>query len=179
MNDEPIEDIYFNWLYQKVAYVECPTPSLTYWKLFKHLYSTEFVWLVACDDNRVKDGLDLRIEFHRNVSMSSEEESIFMFSGCSVLECLIAFCRRAEFLTDISAKDWFWKLLDNLKLSDLNDAKENFDHYALEVLDRFVWRTYKQNGEGGLFPLKNTNLDQRKVEIWYQFCEYLTEEELI
>ncbi len=46
-----------------MIHVEVPTPSLTYWKLFRTLYSTEFVWLLSGDDNRAEDGLELREEF--------------------------------------------------------------------------------------------------------------------
>ena len=35
--DEPIEETYFKWLYHKVASVDFPTPSLTYWALLREL----------------------------------------------------------------------------------------------------------------------------------------------
>lgn len=173
--NEPIEDLYFNWLYQKVASIENPTPSLTYWTLLRDLHSTEFVWLISGDDNRCEDGLDLRREFRRTAFIDLDLP--WMLLGCSVLEMLIAFSRRAEFDTDLTARQWFWVFMENLGLKDLNDAHRNITHRVSHILDRFIWRTYSSNGQGGLFPLKYTQHDQRGVEIWYQFCEYLVDQE--
>lgn len=175
--DEPIEDVYLNWLYAKVASVDVPTPSLTHWTLIRDLHATEFVWLVSGDDNRCQDGLDVRREFHREALLDDPDLS-WMNLECSVLEMLIAFSRRAEFDTDIPARDWFWIFLENLGLNELNDAQPNITERVQESLDRFVWRTYLPNGEGGLFPLHEPKHDQRKVEIWYQYCEYLVDQEL-
>lgn len=175
--DEPIEEVYFNWLYSKVAAVEVPTPSLTYWTLLRDLHSIEFVWLVQGDDNRAEDGLDLRREF-LNLS-HLEQEPAWMNIGCSLLEMLIAFARRCEFETDISVRDWFWIMMQNLNLHELNDAQRRISHRSREILDKLVWRTYHPNGSGGLFPLSSTPNDQRKVEIWYQWCEYVVDQDIL
>ena len=173
--NEPIEDVYFNWLYQKVASVENPTPSLTYWTLLRDLHSTEFVWLISGDDNRCEDGLDLRREFYRTVMIDADIP--WMNLGCSVLEMLSAFGRRAEFDTNLSSRQWFWVFLENLGLKDFNDAHPNITRHVDAVLQRLIWRTYQPNGHGGLFPLRSPQHDQRGVEIWYQFCEYLVDQE--
>jgi hypothetical protein len=175
--NEPIEDVYFNWLYTKVASVDVPTPSLTYWTLLRDLHATEFPWLVSGDDNRCLDGVELRREFNREVLIDYDPP--WMMMGCSVLEMLIAFSRRAEFTTDISAREWFWIFLDNLGLKEQNDAQQNISEYVAVVLDRFIWRTYRPDGSGGMFPLRYPERDQREVEIWYQFCEYLVDQELV
>jgi len=171
--NEPIEDVYFNWLYTKVASVDVPTPSTTYYTLLRDLHSTEFVWLVSGDDNRAEDGLGVRREFF--TQMRLDEDIPWMFLGCSVLEMLIAFSRRAEFDTDIPARDWFWTFLRNLHLDDLCDARYRISERVAQVMDQFIWRTYLPNGEGGMFPLRDPPEDQRKVELWYQFCEYVVD----
>ena len=177
MNEEPIEDVYFHWLYVKVAAVDIPTPSTTYWKLLKELHSFEFVWLVTGDDNRAEDGLDIRREF---LNMSQLDEDPYWINiGCSVLEMLIAFSRKAEFVTDLDAHEWFWIFIENLNLDNLTDATRHISQKTAEVLDKFVWRTYSRNGDGGLFPLNNADHDQRKVEVWYQFCAYLVDREIV
>lgn len=173
--NEPIESTYFNWLCAKVMQIENPTPSLTYWNLLRELHNTEFVWLLSGDDNRAEDGLDLRPEFL--TASFLKRDSFWENVGCSVLEMLIALARRAEFETDIPAKDWFWTFIDNLGLLDFNDASDENPEIIKEILFRFIWRTYEYNGVGGLFPLRNPEHDQRKVEIWYQFAEYLTDQE--
>jgi hypothetical protein len=175
--NEPIENLYFNWLYSKVASTEVPTPSLTYLKLFRLLHTSEFVWLVSGDDNRAEDGLELRKQFLRESFIKHETPWIEI--ECSVLEMLIAFSKRAEFQTDLTAREWFWIFLVNLGLSELNDAASRIDQTVSDVLDVFVWRTYNFDGAGGMFPINNPRRDQRKLEIWYQFCDYLIDQELV
>ena len=165
----PLEKLYFKWLCAKVIQVKHPTPSLTYKKLLNCLHTTEFVWLVMCDDNRAMDGLELRVEFMYECDVPDNPE--WRAQGCSVLEMLIAFSRRAEFDTEIPAKEWFWEFLDNLGLKNCNDADIELADVE-EILDTFIWRTYDANGYGGLFPIEDTPNDQREIEIWYQFCEY-------
>lgn len=175
--NEPIESSYFNWLIAKVMQLENPTPSLTFWKLLKQLYTTEFVWLVPNDDNRVQDGLDLRPEFLREAHL--EEDALFDGFGCSVLEMFIAFARRIEFDTDEPLRDIFWRFVENLGLSDFNDAVfDDVDSFVVsEMLTTFIWRTYTPDGYGGMFPLRYPKHDQRKIEIWYQYCEWVAEQD--
>lgn len=175
MLEEPIEEAYFKWLYSKVAKVEVPTPSLTYWTLLRDLHSTEFVWVVAGDDNRAEEGLELRREFLWQIGESGSWTSL----GSSVLEMLIALSRRAEFNTSWKARKWFWIFMENLGLDELNDAQQGITEQVSRVMDRFIWRTYRRDGFGGLFPLHHPEefpeADQRKVELWYQFCYYVAD----
>ena len=172
--DEPIEDAYFNWLHSKVDSTDVPTPSLTHYTLLRVLHSIEFVWTVVGDDNRAEDGLDVRREFLRNVDLPEEQ---WTHMPCSVLELLIAFSRKAAFQTDISDREWFWIFLDNLNLAEMTDARNNVAERVYDRIEKFIWRLYRPNGRGGLFPLEHTERDQRKVELWYQFCEYVDERE--
>lgn len=174
---EPIENLYFNWLYSKVASVDVPTPSLTFVKLLRALYTTEYVWLVSGDDNRVEDGLELRKQFLRESFLRHDDE--FLHVSCSVLEMLIAFSKRAEFQTDLSAREWFWIFLDNIGLAELSDATDGIEQSVDETLYSVIWRTYNFDGGGGLFPINNPKRDQRKLEIWYQFCDYLIDHDLV
>jgi hypothetical protein len=177
--DEPIEDLYFNWLYAKVAYRKISTPSTRYQSLLYYLHRTEFVWLVSGDDNRAEEGQELRREFL--YELNEDSEITWMDMGCSVLEMLIAFSKRAAFHTDESPESWFWVCIDNLGLSELYDSSYS-DNKKAEiigpVLEVFVWRMYDKLGRGGLFPLRRSDQDQSKVEIWYQFCEYLIDQNI-
>lgn len=173
--NEPDEQIYFNWLYNKVSFVMNPTPSLTFYSLFKALHNTEFLWTIDGDANRAQDGLDVRREFLKEARIATNE--YWQSIGCSVLEMFIALSRRAEFNTDTDAKDWFWIFLDNLGLSDFSDA--NFKVLKVnDIIHTFIWRNYKNNGAGGLFPLEYPRENQRRVEIWYQLHGYLSENNL-
>lgn len=174
---EPIESTYFNWLCAKVMMLENPTPSLTFWKLLRELHNTEFVWLVPNDDNRVQDGLDLRPEFLTQASLERDED--FLHTACSVFEMLIAFARRIEFDTDEPLQDLFWMFVENLGLKEFNDAVfDDVDPFVIsDILTNFIWRTYEPDGRGGMFPLHEPKRDQRKVEIWYQYCDYAMEQD--
>lgn len=170
--DEPLENLYFNWLCAKVTHVENPSPSNVYWRLLRTLHNTEYVWLVTGDDNRAEDGIELRDEFMTQSNYYDDPEE-FRGVSCSLLEMLIAFSRRAEFMTTQSAKDWFWEFIDNIGLLECTDASELTEDDIGERLYSIIWRTYDPAGRGGLFPMSDPPEDQRKTEIWYQFCEYL------
>lgn len=174
---EPLENLYFNWLCAKVNRPENSTPSLTYTKLLKRLHTTEFVWLVSGDDNRAEDGVDLRNDFL--IEAQLPEDPMWLEEPCSVLEMLIAFSKRAEYATDSSYLGWFWEFLENLGLREFNDAAYNgFTKKIDDILFRFVWRQYDFRGRGGgMFPLQDTPQDQKEVEIWYQFCDYLNDQD--
>lgn len=172
-----LDSMYFDWLYAKVVKTPNNTPSNRYYELMRALYGTEFVWLVNGDDNRAEDGLDLRQEFLReartvNADISEWRES----DGCSMLEMLIALAKRCEFQTDDSAYDWFWEFLENLGLNELVDSSFPADGID-DILDDFNWRRYDYDGRGGIFPIEHPTEDQRGVEIWYQFHEYLADQD--
>ena len=171
---EPIESAYFNWLCAKVLN---PSNQIRYWKLLSELHHTEFVWTVDApmDENRAEDGLDLRREYVDTTH--NEPDPSWAWLGCSILEMLIAFSRRAAFVTERSSRDWFWECLKNLGIDHLSDGV--FDGHDISgIMERLIWRTYEYNGEGGLFPIHDPGEDQRRVEIWYQFCEYLVDHDI-
>lgn len=170
-----VEERYFNWLYSKIVQTQNPTPSLSYLTLARDLHAVEFVWLVVGDDNRAEDGLELRKVFLKMFPENGPWSNL----GCSVLEMLIAFSERAEFETSLTSGEWFWMFLENLNISELNDAAVDITPQVQEALEVFVWRTYEPNGFGGLFPLERPECDQREVEIWYQFCAYIDENDIL
>ena len=174
MSQQPLDELYLTWLYSQIGSVKLKTLSRTYWSLLRQLYTKEFVWIVANDDNRVEDGRYLRYEFLDD-QMIVDPDPEWMDLGCSVLEMLIGLSRRLSFEAEGKSRDWFWILLENLGLESYND-KTYSSHEAVDaVLEQVIWRTYSQNGAGGLFPLKHPKKDQRKVELWYQLNSYLLE----
>lgn len=168
---EPIENLYFNWLCAKVTHTNVPTPSNSHFKLFRRLHTTEYVWVIPNDKNRADDGVELRLDFLREARVQDEEP--WHHLPCSVLEMLIALAYRADFhFEEVNAPQWFWFFLGNLGLADFVDSNYN-DAVTVDILDKFVWRTYEPNGQGGsIFPMNDPPRDQREVEIWYQLWEY-------
>lgn len=175
---EPIENLYFNWLCAKVIHTEVPTPSNSHWKLMRKLYTTEYVFVLPNDKNRADDGVELRLDFLREARVRDEEP--WHHEPCCVLEMLIAFAYRANFqFEEVTPQEWFWFFLGNLGLADFVDANYN-EAIVTDILDRFVWRTYRFNGAGGsILPMKNAPRDQREVEVWYQMVDYAAANDLI
>ncbi len=170
---EPIEAEYFDWLRAKVL----PKNTNTYYDLLQTLYSTEFVWFIQGDKNRQEDGLELRQYFLNELKL---EKDIFWFNEpCSILEVLISLADRASFQTDISIRDWVWTFIANLGLEEYRQVSEQDALVIEDILYTFVWRTYEPSGYGGIFPMISTENDQRKVELWYQFCEYVDDQGLL
>jgi len=174
--DEPVENLYFNWLCAKVVDKDTFPVTDHYWKLLRKLQHTEFVWLLSGDDNRAEDGKELRSEFIFASEIPDNVEWRTVV-GCSVLEMFIAFARRAEFQTEVPVRDWFWEFIDNLGLDQFDDRSYFDENFVDEILTQFIWRTYSPDGVGGLFPILTPSLDQREVEVFYQFCEYLVDQD--
>lgn len=181
MSLEPLDELYFQWLYAQVASLRLKNPTRTHWCLTKQLHTTEFFGYLPNDDNRVYDGKELRLEFLEN-NPDQHPERVWLEEGASFLEMMIALSRRLSFADErASSAEWFWRLISNLNLHDLPDSEwtsepaRGVSLAVAEVLQTLNDRTYEYNGRGGLFPLKYTDIDQRHVEIWYQMNYYLIE----
>lgn len=172
---ETLDDLYLTWLYSQVGSVRVRNPAKTHWTLLKQLYTKEFIWFIPNDDNRAEDGRELRHEFIAAEGLTDVDPA-WMELGCSMLEMLIALSRRAYFEDGHSVRDWFWILLRNLGLDTCTDKSRYERREVDEVLETVIHRRYDRNGNGGLFPLYNPAKDQRRVEIWYQLCEYLLQQ---
>lgn len=174
-----LDEEYFVWLYTQVGNPNLKNPSRTHWSLTRQLFTKEFLWFVPNDDNRVEDGKYLRYEFLETNGIESPDSN-WMGLGCSMLEMLIGLSRRLSWQSDGEPREWFWELLENIEIAQYNDREYNTDKKIAdridEVLNRVIWRTYDQDGVGGLFPLMEADKDQRKVEIWYQLSAYLIAE---
>ena len=67
-------------------------------------------------------------------------------------------------------------MVHSLGLSDMtNDIWD--EKYVDQVIERFLERKYKRNGDGGLFIVRRKDIDMRKEEIWYQLCWHINEME--
>lgn len=174
--DAPLDEQYLTWLYSKVAPVKARRLDLRFWRLFKILYTKEFVWIIPNDNNRVEDGRDLRYRFLEEQQLDHVDPN-WMGLGCSMFELILAVGDRLAFQIGGDQAGWFWELLANLGLNTFSDARSFADEEVEDVLDNLIWRTYRKNGKGGLFPLRHPHEDQTKVEIWYQMSEFILEYE--
>lgn len=172
----PLDELYLNWLYSQVGDVSRRNPHKTYWSILRLLYVKEFLWFVANDDNRAEDGKNLRYEFLVDSRIDSVDRN-WMQLPCSFLEMLIGLSRRLCFEDErMSAADWFWHLMQTIDLAKYNDAKQIPHQEVDDILNTVIFRTYRRDGQGGLFPLKHPHhRNQQEVEIWYQLNAYLME----
>lgn len=180
---EPLDELYFKWLYEQVAVSDFDDRDLTYWKVLRVLFTKEFVWVpnFVSDENRAHDGIALRDEF-LEVNAVRDVDPDWMEVGCSVLELMVGLARRLEFqATKGRAHYWFWVLMENIGLIGYSDDRR-FTKRLLDriddMLDGLIYRNYEDSGLGGFFPLLDPRHDQRDRELWYQMCDYIMEKEL-
>lgn len=175
---EPLDELYLVWLYAQVENPNLKNPRRTFWNLCRALFTTEFVWFVPNDDARIEDGRELRYQFLDDAEIP-EVDPAWIDQGVSYLEMLIALSRRGAYQNDMPAPKWFWLMIRNLGLYECNDSfnTEQLASIVEEVTDQVTFRQYHMDGRGGLFPLKRPAEDQTKVELWYQMCAYIIENE--
>lgn len=174
MSSGTLDDQYFAWLCGQVMDVRTRKGTGTYWNLLRQLFSTEFTWFVPNDDCRAEDGRELRDEWASLEDVRVDPNWATL--GCSFLEMLIGLARRLEFQTEYDLEYWFWHLLTNLRLLGFNDRSKYSTEEVNDRTSMVMQRTYDRNGLGGLFPLRCTTKDQRKVELWDQLNAYLLQD---
>lgn len=164
---------YFEWLVKMAGNYQ------EYAKLLNRLYNIEYIWdpRIETDANRADDGLGLRLLY------SAEVRSEFKFSlrPCSVLEMLLGLSHRIEIdIMGEPGKDniyrWFWVMIHNLGLDPMTN--DFFDEmYVDHVIGNWLSRNIDpETGKGGIFPVNGRmHEDQRKLPIWEQMGEYLSQ----
>jgi hypothetical protein len=174
----PLDEAYFVWLYSQVGSVQNRNRSKTYWTLLRLLHEKKFTWTKKFDKdgNRAQDGKNLRREFLRTTGTALNKiDDGWMDLDCSMLELFVALSWKLAFEGEGEPHEWFWVLIDNIGLTECNDANPPEKVIIDEILDKVIYREYARNGAGGLFPLQRTKEDQRGVELWYQMQAYLLE----
>lgn len=148
---------------------------MTHYMLLEIAHSIEFYEKIPNDDNRCKDGMAIREKY---VSDTNNSKPVLPF--VSILEVMIGISYRMmdyDWILGVDTpEECFWILINNLELTIFSDdyIESSGEISILETAFKdVVERSYSKNGEGGLFPLKTTDKDQRLVEIWYQMAEWV------
>lgn len=174
-----IENDYYHWI-TSLASEWCYDYG-SFQKLFDYLYSREFYSVIKKDDNRAADGIDFRTRFIDGHPYYTYRDCyLYLTKPCNILElmCALAFRCDEDIMYDPDQGNrsgyWFYEMLKSMHLDGMSD-----DCYDADIVERivnnFLERKYKRNGEGGLFTIRNTNQDVRKVEIWFQLLWHLNE----
>ena len=170
---------YYNWLLEKVDCKEYPVSQ--YSILLKQMFTTDYIWELPMDENRAKDGINLRYRFIYEKNLGVENKEIIDNTPCNILELMVALSLRCE--EDIMkdedignrTSDWFWGMVKSLGMILFLDNKygTRYDRKIIfKILENFMTRKYDPDGFGSLFTVKGST-DMRDKEIWYQMHEYL------
>lgn len=183
-------DEYYNWL------VNIAFPgdlSKNYTTLLDFLYKTEYkCGKRSKNHNRWCDGIHLRDEFEteylkngKNKRLPESIRSFFSFienpiksdAPCSMLEMMVALCKRCEnIMSDDRYGDrthqWFWIMLVSLGLGKMSNDRFN-EKEAIEIVKTFLSNQYNPDGRGGLFTIREFSGDMREMDIWTQMCWFL------
>lgn len=168
-------DGYYQWLLDRLSEIN---GKESYWLLMKTLQDKAFYSFIPNDDNRGTDGKALRLQYE-----SETHDTVNDLAGqCTMLEFFIALAIRCYGVISedngYTPEKWFWELLKNVGLDQFTDDNyaEKGGQIAIDgILNKILDRKYTCSGKGGLFPLKKSSVDQKKVEIWYQMMSYLQE----
>jgi hypothetical protein len=177
-----LNDGYFKWLLGILGFKD-PINDCGYISMLSYLYSTDFKLtdpVVGHDDNRLDDGFELRAQYSNNFT-DPEFPTIFE-EPVSVLEVLTAFAVRIDddIMYDgaLHASKWFFIMIDNLGMTNFTDDRLGLDWVIddeEQIIDIWMSRQYGPSGRGTIFPINNTGVDQRNVEMWYQMQEWFKE----
>ena len=174
-----LERNYYEWLcHQICTTLECTRKACEYSKLLYFLYSTPFDYTIEMDFYRAQSGINLRYDFGKEKHVSAEDISGYLTDkSCSVLEMIIALCKRIDYILMDSDKGdttgtWFWTIIGNLMLDKYPDHDFKPDDVIVRNL---LNRDYTKDGVGSMFPMPGCRHNLREVDIWYQAMWYVTD----
>ena len=157
-----------------------------YLRLCTILQDTEFIPRLDMDENRCYDCRELRREFADDYSESPDILDGLYGENGTMMELLVVLAEKMNYdLADSEYEagtgKWFREMLGNCGLiSAINGCFEEDTHdettlLVKSILDKIIFRTIDRNGEGGLFPLRFPNDDQRYTELVIQMNNYIEE----
>lgn len=171
---------YTNWLIGHIEGFKKGELNYTYehsQMLIKLLYTPFDIIKMKRDEDRIKDGLYLR-ECYISEFKTEKEEAFE--NDCSVLEVLVALAIRMENDILSSAKYgprahvWFWMMIQTMHLDDVKN--EDFDEEkVVKIVVKMMERKYEKDGNGGLFFIPECQKDMRKIDIWHQMNDWVSE----
>lgn len=186
-NTDTLSEIYLKWLLRLINADNYKEKS--YIKLCSLLNKVPFKPIIKLDENRLSDVQSLLRETYIQSQsdwyrINVDEETIeFSEWPVSFLELIISLAMRIDldFMREINEVDntriYFWILVRNLGFLEYDD-----DHWTEDAIISIVNRLnivqdrkYDFDGKGGLFPLENSEVDQRNVQIWNQLCQFVSQ----
>lgn len=173
------ESPYLHWLIRKNGLTR-------YSRLCSILFHSRFYSRIPMDDNRAGDGLYMRNAYISSHALNTDPLTYHLDGECSVLEFLIAFADRVEEAVSYTHDRRYWLsyFLTNMGLIDFDDRffednpgrELDIESAVDERVHILLDRRYAPNGcNGGLFVMKDPNVDIRPMEYWWQMQHYVQE----
>ena len=173
-NNQQLKTEYLQWLEPQLRDEHAPQ-SKSFWELLDIMFEKPFDFSIAMDNNRVVDGLYLRLEYFALNGRTRKLDRMSL-GPCSFLEVLIGLSRRMAFIAGGEAPGWAWQLLNHLELQRMSDPLSRRRREKVqEIMDTVIERSYSPDGQGGFFPLSWPDDDQTQIELWYQMNSYIEE----
>lgn len=141
------------------------------------LHRHQFVPILDLDWNRAADGTSLRHRFALDMDLVLPEDFEDMDgTSCTFLEMMVAIADRMALQIDVNTDKAFWRIARNMGLARNSNPSEELIEMCVH---RVVDRTYNYDGShGGMFPLRNTDRDQRHIHLFAQLQAYIMEMDL-
>lgn len=182
-------DDYLKWMLDRIGF-----NKKRYYRLVRYLHSVPFEVSgeALMDENRAGDGLYLRKYFFRDMGIVGYDSGygctggdVDFDRGCSVAEMLVAFAERIN--EEYLGFDYggfahpdriFMMFLTNLRLDEYTSGEyrrrssASIEREIDEKLSVFMGRMYKNDGVGGLFPLRRSVSGYNKMELFRQMNIY-------
>lgn len=168
-----MDERYFEWIVRLVCGGNA-RKERRYRNLLAYLDERPFIYSLEMDENRARDGVDLR---HR-YALETGRRIPRYDRPCSVLEMMAALAFRCEehIMSDPDMGDrtsvWFFEMMESVGLTSEADGAVNIRRVE-KCVDRLLRREYEMDGRGGLFTIPGCRYDMRAIEIWDQAMIYL------
>lgn len=181
-----LSELYLVWLINLINADNYKGKS--YIKLCSLLNKVPFEPVIKLDENRLSDVQSLLRETYIQSQsdwyrLTNDDIMELPIWPVSFLELIISLAMRIDldFMREINGIDntriYFWVLVRNLGILEFDDEHWGEDA-IISVVNRLnivQERKYDFNGNGGLFPLENAEMDQRNVQIWNQLCQFVNQ----
>lgn len=145
------------------------------------LHDIPFYWLIHSDDNRVGDALAYRQSEFLDVIDRKQLDPVklgqWAMSTPSVLEVMIGIAHRwCYYFGGPSVPYYFTIMFANMGFASVNNAHTKSGQELIrQIVDRWLSRTFDENGYGSPFPLNKPHDDQRYADMWAQMNAYSAE----
>lgn len=181
-----LSELYLVWLINLINADNYKGKS--YIKLCSLLNKVPFEPVIKLDENRLSDVQSLLRETYIQSQsdwyrLTNDDIMELPTWPVSFLELIISLAMRMDldFMREINGIDntriYFWVLVRNLGILEFDDEHWGEDA-IISIVNRLNIvqdRKYDFNGNGGLFPLENAEMDQRNVQIWNQLCQFVNQ----